>query len=200
MSEDLKLDLGSGPRPAPGFKGVDVIEGITDYTHDFDTGEPWPFESDSVSELRAAHLIEHIDSRSVMCWEPTPNLPNRRLKDLLFHFFDEAYRVAKPGARFEVRCPTYSHDMAHGDPTHRRNISHDLIHYLNRGGRETRRVGFYDVTCNWVGFVSLGMDPPPELASESDAYSTWLTETMERAKRELNVGFELIFQLTAVKP
>lgn len=200
MSEELRLDLGSGPRPAPGFKGVDVIDGITDYTHDFSTGERWPFESDSVSELRAAHLIEHIDSRSVMCWDPTPNLSNRRLKDLLFHFFDEAFRVAKPGARFEVRCPTYSHDLAHGDPTHRRNISHELLHYLSRKGREAQRVDFYDVNCNWVGKVGFGAAPPDGIVPGSVAHVEWQAAFMERASRELNVGFELIFHLTAEKP
>jgi hypothetical protein len=213
-TEELRLDLGSGPRPLPGFKGVDVIEGITDYTFDFNDGRPWPFADDSVSELRAAHLIEHIDSRSAMCWEPVnhpagaPTLERggrlwqgtTRTKDLLFHFFDEAYRVAKPGARFEVRCPSYSHDLAHGDPTHRRSISHELVHYLNRAGREKLEVGFYAVNCNWVGRVGLGVSPPEGLLPASAAHVEWQSVLMDRASRELNVALELIFDLTAEKP
>jgi hypothetical protein len=165
-----KLDLGSGPRPAAGFRGVDC-EPITDYQLSFDTGLPWPFEDDSVEELRACHVIEHIDAAYAPEWvkafesrDSSSSLPlgwitrggyrwqrTDRRKDLLLHFFDEAFRVIKPGGKFEVRWPNVQHVNASGDPTHRRFISPRLIVYLGREGRETAGVSQYVVNCNWKG-------------------------------------------------
>lgn len=215
----MKLDLGSGPRPAPGFEGVDKIPGITEHTVDFGKGEPWPFDDDSVDELRSCHCIEHLDGRDVPEWQRVTDALDEdgriafisqqsrfevlqgnygwrmttRTKDLLFHFFDEAFRIIKPGGRFEVRCPPVSHDNASGDPTHRRFISRLLLQYLSREGREAAGVSFYNAECNWVGTVDEMMrfsEQPTE--AELDA-------VRQRLGRERNVNEELFFHLRAEK-
>lgn len=174
-----KLDLGSGPRPVEGFRGVDE-QPITDYEVSFDTGLPWPFEDDSIEALRASHVIEHIDLAYTPEWAKAGRVGNAwdvatpgfelsrngwiemagwrwaktgRRKDLLFHFFDEAYRVIKPGGTFEVRWPNVQHVNATGDPTHRRQISAKLLHYLSVEGRKAAGVEWYVVSCNWEGSV-----------------------------------------------
>lgn len=213
-----KLDLGSGPRPKPGFRGVDIEAGLTDYQLSFDTGLPWPFEDDAVDELRACHVIEHIDAAYGSDWVKVSRSDSRdgpflhpldavkglwierggwlwqktsRRKDLLFHFFDEAFRVIKPGGRFEVRWPNVFDSEAHGDPTHRRQISEMLHLYLNRRTREQLGVGFYNVTCNWVGSCHF-----ERRLREDDIGAE---ELERRIGREINVCEEIVMLLAADK-
>jgi len=134
---------------------------------DFSSGEPWPFDDDSVDELRSSHLIEHIPSMDACEWvrgrekliDPGHAWERRHetFKDLLFHFFDEAFRVIKPGGKFEVRWPALINERtgemnltAFQDPTHRRFIPLKTFHYFSRSGREALGVAQYNVTCNWV--------------------------------------------------
>ena len=211
-----KLDLGSGPRPKEGFLGVD-FDPITDYQVSFDSGQPWPFEDDSIEELRASHVIEHIDAaystewvkagRAGTAWDVTDNqlwelsgqgwievagwrwVRSGRRKDLLFHFFDEAFRVIKPGGRFEVRWPNVQHVNASGDPTHRRLISALFIAYLSREGRKTVGVEQYAVDCNWVGQVHYATQRQDLIALGEDEHAA-------RSERECE---EIVMQLVAAK-
>lgn len=150
----LRLDLGSGPRPADGFKGVDVVDGITDFCVDLSDGAPWPFEDDSVDELRSSHFIEHIRNDYFM--QPVPAYKGdkgfgRALpKDLLFHFFDEAFRIIKPGGTFTIQWPALQSVRAFQDPTHRRFIPAETMNYLHRGIREQMGLAHYNVKCNWI--------------------------------------------------
>lgn len=140
-----KLDLGSGLHPAPGFTGVDRIRGEGIITFDLASSEPWPFESGSIDALRSSHLIEHI---------PTHPLDGR---DRLVRFFEEAYRVCRPEALFELRWPAPFHPetgmpmpSAWWDPTHYRFIPAQTIPlYFSKKHRESFGVGDYDIQCNW---------------------------------------------------
>lgn len=215
LPRGTKLDLGSGPRPLEGYRGVDIVPGITDYELDFDTGMPWPFEDDSVAALRASHVIEHIAAGYRYEWQkvgPAGCLPKgrggphwierggwtwkqtTRKKDLLFHFFDEAWRCAEPGASFEVRFPNVKNELAYGDPTHRRFISTWLLPYLNRKSRELNGVGHYVAECNWDGSVheerSHGLARAVELSGD---------ELGAAAVREWNVCDETVLLLRADK-
>lgn len=163
------LDLGSGPCPAAGYVGVDLFEqdpsesGQRVVFADLFDGTPWPFESGSVKLLRASHVIEHIPhdrvhigttavkrvvrapgKEPVTHWVHIP-----RSQDAFFWFFDEAYRVAAPGCRFELRWPHPQSDDADQDPTHCRRIPSATLHYLSREGRRHLRVERYPVSCNW---------------------------------------------------
>lgn len=137
----MKLDLGSGPNPFDGFVGVDRAEFPGVECFDLASGERWPWEDDSIDALRSSHFIEHI---------PALDIPRQfGPVDSLFFFFDEAYRVAKPGARFELIWPAMKSDYAFQDPTHRRFLPLAFVGYLSRESRETLRVGFYGVQCDW---------------------------------------------------
>ncbi len=140
--EELKLDLGSGPRPADGFKGVDVVEGVTDFTVDLCSPYAWPWKDNSVSELRSSHFIEHI--------APVYHTRLGAPKDALLHFFDEAFRIAKPGATFTLVWPALKSVRAFQDPTHRRFIPAETLAYLSRANREAMGLSHYNVECNWV--------------------------------------------------
>jgi len=218
-SERLRLDLGSGPRPHDGFRGVDKVPGLTDFCVDFDSGEPWPFEDGSVDELRSSHCIEHLSTVDAPVWEiwnPSPivreslffdgprsfrlseeyrmrggHLWKRTLrrKDTVLHFFDEAFRVIRPGGKFEVRWPSHQNSMSYGDPTHRRFLSGALILYLNRQSRVLRGVEWYDVTCNWTGGAS---ETTSRSFIDSDVFR-------ERLLHDWNVAEETVLNLIADK-
>jgi hypothetical protein len=182
----LKLDLGSGPRPAEGFLGVDVVPGQTDYTFDLCSGEDWPFRIDSVDELRSSHFIEHIDAGYVR------TKYDQRIDALLF-FFDEAFRIAKPGAVFTVQWPALQSVRAFQDPTHRRFIPAEAITYLSREGRKAMGVEHYGATCNWVGHVTFSMPgPTPEQVKEDEQMALRADSSDEKqayaAKRQAEQG------------
>lgn len=138
----LRLDLGSGREPAPGFLGVDRLSSEGVVAVDLCDGAKWPWDDASVDELRAHHFIEHIPATEVFdgCW----------YRDALFWFFDEAWRVAKPSALFDLRWPHHQSVWAWQDPTHRRCIPAQMLSYLSRDGRDLLRVSSYHVSCNWV--------------------------------------------------
>lgn len=182
---ELKLDLGSGPRPAEGFKGVDIVDGITDFRVDLGSDQPWPWADNSVDELRSVHFIEHL-----------PAIYHTRLRppqDALFRFFDEAFRVAKPGATFTLIWPALQSVRAFQDPTHRRFIPAETLSYLSRANREAMGLQHYNVECNWV---TLHCVPtiPAELGLKPD-------EVQQRMYRESwNFACDMVATLRADKP
>lgn len=168
----LSLDLGSGPYPAAGYVGVDLdIDGVTIdsapegfvFCNLLD-GRPWPFDDGSVARLRAWHFIEHIPCARVKTGRSrvrrtikSPGLPARHVEsfiditqDLFFWFFEETYRIAAPGCRFELAWPHPDSDGADQDPTHYRRVRGQTMHYLGREGRARMRVSHYPCSANWA--------------------------------------------------
>lgn len=164
----LRLDLGSGPIPELGFTGVDICtadagsDAIVIH-HDLFSGEPWPFADGTIRDMRAHHVIEHIPHDNVRVGRATakvytkrpgePLVKSRRVfditKDAFFWFFDEAFRVAAPGCRFELAWPDPQHVMAFQDPTHTRYVPAAALNYLSKAGRHALRVTQYSVDCDW---------------------------------------------------
>jgi ubiquinone/menaquinone biosynthesis C-methylase UbiE len=96
----VRLNVGAGGERLPGYVSVDVAktEGL-DVVHDLDVA-PWPFEDNSVSEVRAWDVFEHVA-------DPVT-------------FMTEAWRVLEPGGLLHIRSPHWRHMSAYTDPTHRR--------------------------------------------------------------------------------
>jgi predicted SAM-dependent methyltransferase len=134
----LKLDLGCGMRKiGPEWVGVDRVKMVgVDLVLDLTARhrakgypeeplqvgpvpfEPWPWEDGSVDEARANHFIEHLDAAE-RC-----------------HFFNELWRVLKPGAGIWVGGPDWSNQRAYGDLTHKwPPISSFFWLYLSRDWR-----------------------------------------------------------------
>jgi len=82
----MKLHLGCGNKKIHGFTNVDIraLPGV-DIVHDI-TNLPM-FEDNSVDEIRASHVIEHIS-------------PNRVVDTL-----QEWYRILKPDGLLRIYCP-----------------------------------------------------------------------------------------------
>lgn len=139
----IRLDLGCGPNKkktdAQGqsqewigvdsiaFPGVDVVLDLVavDGKVDIATGvfkrerfSPWPWEDNSVEEAHASHFVEHLE-------------PMER-----WHFFNELYRVLKPGAKATIITPDWCSQRAYGDMTHKwPPVSGFFWMYLNKEWR-----------------------------------------------------------------
>lgn len=145
---ELKLDLGCGQNCREGFEGVDRFAPNAKHKVHLWSGERWPWADSSVSELNCTHVIEHIDAGWVY-----PDGDRGRLegaKDAFLFFFDEAWRIAKPGATFRLQWPALQSVRAFMDPTHRRFIPLQTMMYLDRNWREMNKLGHYLGSCDWV--------------------------------------------------
>ena len=97
----MKLNLGCGTDPKPGFLNVDFMElPGTDLVADLSdlAANPLDLPDDSVEEFLAIHFLEHLA-------DPLP-------------FMQEMWRLAEPEATFLLATPYGSSDDAWEDPTH----------------------------------------------------------------------------------
>lgn len=91
----LKLNLGCCDRLIAGYVNVDLHKPADKIA---DLNEKWPWEDSSVEEIRAWDILEHLK---------TP-----------IHSMNEAWRVLKPGGRFDIVVPTTDGRGWAQDPTH----------------------------------------------------------------------------------
>mgnify|MGYP000069380919 CR=1 FL=1 len=97
----MKLDFGCGPNKKDGFLGVDqyAFDGKVDVVLDI-VNDVWPWADGSVEEAHASHFIEHLTAV-------------QRVR-----FFNNLYRVMKPGGQVTIITPHWASNRAYGDPTH----------------------------------------------------------------------------------
>jgi ubiquinone/menaquinone biosynthesis C-methylase UbiE len=94
----LRIDIGSGPRPRPGFYALDQLEleGIDIVA---DLNEPLALLPDSCAEhVFSSHTLEHVEK--------------------LLPLLAEIHRIARPGGLIELIVPHFSDPYAYSDPTH----------------------------------------------------------------------------------
>lgn len=154
-----RLDLGSGPRPKEGFIGLDkkVSDPPRVFRCDLASGYEWPVATGSIEALYSSHTIEHLPADDVLTQRRLPSgFWRHEPMDCLFWFMEEAWRVAAPGCRFELKWPA-AIDVRDGkpgrftwvDPTHRRAIPIEQMNYFSLAGRKEMGVEFYAVDCDW---------------------------------------------------
>ncbi len=115
----LKLNVGGGERPKPGFFNVDVVNlpGVDVLA---DLNEPLSdLPADSVDEVYTRHTLEHIP----------------RLTELM----GELHRVLRPGGRLEVIVPHFSNPYGYSDPTHVRFFGLYSFFYFSDPADQPRR-------------------------------------------------------------
>lgn len=145
-SEGGRLDIACGNRKKPGFVGVDMCSNA-DVICDLEQF-PWPFEDSSVDEVYCSHYIEHT-------------------RDLIA-FFNELYRVMKPGATAEIIAPYYSSIKAWQDPTHVRAISENTFFYCNREWRLINKLGHYPIVADFDYNFEFLLQPAWEDKSDTE--------------------------------
>lgn len=145
-----RLDLAGGLHPREGFDSVDIVSTPkTKYVINL-LNFPWPFETESITELNCCHFIEHIP----MLWVSREGViklmaENATDKEMFFAFFDECYRILKPGCFFHVQVPALQTSRAFQDPTHRRFLPAESFKYLNKKVRNEWGISHYNVNCNF---------------------------------------------------
>lgn len=139
----LRLDLGCGQSPQEGHTGVDrYAKGAVNF--DLWSGEKWPWEDESVDELFSSHTIEHIEPGNR--WTTYTGQGN-----LFYFFFEECWRILKPGGSFKLIWPSLKSVRAFQDPTHCRFIPMETLYYLDRNVREMNKLDHYSTqACDFV--------------------------------------------------
>jgi SAM-dependent methyltransferase len=104
------LDLGCGSEKTPGAVGLDISpDTAADIVHDLNVF-PYPVEDRSFDQILLQDVLEHVGDPIRM--------------------FEELHRIARPGARIQLRTPHFSSVLAYGDPTHRHYFSTIAIRSL----------------------------------------------------------------------
>lgn len=110
----LKLNLGCGGNPRPGYVNVDKY-GNPDILHDLDTF-PWPWEDNSVNEIQLIHVLEHLGER----------------KEVFLNIIKELYRICVASATIHIVVPHSRHDDFMNDPTHVRVITPKILDLFSK--------------------------------------------------------------------
>lgn len=124
----FRVDLGCGPRKPEGYYGIDRhpwpgVDQLADLTQGI------PLDDDSVDEIRAYDILEH--------------LPDKILS------MNEIFRVLKPGGTAEIFVPSTDGRGAFQDPTHVSWWNPNSFAYYRRGDahRETFAEAYGIVAC-----------------------------------------------------
>jgi hypothetical protein len=109
----LKLNLGSGSKPLDGYvnvdknptaPGIDLICNLDHY--------PWPFGTDSVTEVFMDQCLEHlIDHNRAMA---------------------EIHHILVGGGIAKISVPHFTWQFAYHDPTHRHFFGYHTFYYYAR--------------------------------------------------------------------
>lgn len=105
----LRLNVGCGQNKLEGYVNVDKAHD-PDVVCDLEQF-PWPWETSSVDEIRAHHILEHLgqDHKTFV------------------GVMKEMYRVCKGGAVLDIVVPHPRHDDFMNDPTHVRPITLNVM-------------------------------------------------------------------------
>lgn len=170
----LKLNLGSGKSKMEGFLNVDTImfEGV-DVQHDLGSGG-WPWPDNSVDEIFCSHFLEHLEARERVC------------------FWNELYRVLKPGCGGKVITPYWSSGRAYGDPTHKwPPVAEFSYYYINKDWRKANAPHcdseFVDwgFACDFDATGGYGMNPA--LMAKSPEYQNYALTWYKEAAQDLHM-------------
>ena len=107
----MRLELGAGAHPTPGYTHHDKWKHSPHVAIAFDLSQmPWPLENESVSDLLATDVFEHL-KLDVQVW------------------LDECWRVLVPGGNLSMRLPAYDNPYSWRDPTHYRVFHQESFLY-----------------------------------------------------------------------
>tara|TARA_Y100001968_G_scaffold312020_1_gene334739 strand:- start:1493 stop:2062 length:570 start_codon:yes stop_codon:yes gene_type:complete len=101
----LKLNLGCGEKRIPGYINVDKY-GTPDIKHNLESF-PWPWETNSVSDILLIHVLEHLGQDI----------------ETYFGIFKEMYRICSHRAKIRIVVPHFRHNFFYDDPTHVRVVT-----------------------------------------------------------------------------
>jgi SAM-dependent methyltransferase len=112
------IEIGGGTLTQPGWVNLDSRNGSPGWEREAQE-TPWPTPDSTVDHILASHILEHVPAGQER-----------------IDIFNEAWRVLKPGGRFEVKLPLLItenglpswHSIA--DPTHVSFWCRESFHYF----------------------------------------------------------------------
>jgi predicted SAM-dependent methyltransferase len=127
-TKNIRLNLGGGQEKFEGFLNIDRVKLPTvDIVADIEKGIPLP--DNSVIEVRASYVLEHITDVPVL--------------------MQELYRICQPNARVVIKVPYFKSTAAFKDPTHRSFFTERTFEYFDRDYMEDQRLPEYDLMCDF---------------------------------------------------
>lgn len=98
----IKLDIGGGNNPQPGFIIMDVRPlPHVHIVHDWDV-RPWPIPDDTMTITVASHVVEHVNPVNFG----------------FIKWMDEVWRITKYGGQLMLSTPYAGSEGYWADPTH----------------------------------------------------------------------------------
>jgi len=172
----MKLNLGACDRPFPGFSSIDIVEPADRIV---DLEGPWPWPMNSVDEVLAHDVIEHIGdcdhiSETYRCYRcgcgaQDARYDGREMRHPLgrIHFMNELYRVLKPGCFATIETPNASRGAGFfQDPTHKTPWCMNSFQYFTLDAfANTRFNKSYGITAAFK-VVSLSERPYQDVCEE----------------------------------
>lgn len=150
------LNLGCGNRPIKdeGWVNVDKFDNVgADQVVDL-FKMPYPWLDNSIEGILCSHFLEHIPHSLVPHNMDTFPWSGRQLEllklDGFFAFFEECYRILKPGGYIEIECPFGWSTGAFQDPTHTRYIVLQTFGYLHRDEAEKDKPFDYGLRADFI--------------------------------------------------
>ena len=112
----MKLNLGCGKNYTDDWVNVDFYDDSRcDVVHDFEVF-PWPWENDSVSEIKIIHTLEHLGAD----WK------------IYIKILQEMYRICEDDAEIMVAVPSPWHWNFTSDPSHVRPVTPDGLNLFSK--------------------------------------------------------------------
>jgi hypothetical protein len=116
IGDAMKLNIGCGFNKLDGYVNVDQFpECAPDVLWNLEE-PPWPFEENSVEELAAHHVLEHLGQET----------------KVFFAIIKELYRLMSHGGRMKITVPHPYHPTFISDPTHVRPFMRNTFEMMNR--------------------------------------------------------------------
>lgn len=136
----MKLNLGCGSLPEPGYINVDTVkqDGV-DVVHDLDVF-PWPFDDQCAEEIRAFDVYEHVDKP--------------------LEFMGECHRILRPGGTLYIHTAHWQNPDSYRDPTHKRFLTEESFDYWIPGTYLNGRYGTAYARGALFGKESIYLDRP----------------------------------------
>ena len=112
----MRLNLGCCDQILQEWWNVDIVKPCDELV---DLREPWPWADNSMDEIRAHDIIEHLPDK--------------------IHTMNEAWRVLKPGGKLDILVPTTEGRGAWQDPGHVSFWNRNSFFYFEHGNAHLTR-------------------------------------------------------------
>lgn len=127
----IKINLGAGSEPTPGWVNVDWIKGPGIDVEQNLLLFPWPFEDNCASEIKSIDVLEHMPNYT----------PDNQATALAF--VEECHRILQPGGKLTIQVPHYNSPNLWIDPTHVRGYDPRSLDYFDPMTDLGRAYGYY---------------------------------------------------------